>query len=207
MIIPMTRDRLISQLQTQSQTLKKFLSKGLRINEEWLTTNKLIQIFEDPKVNSTDLESANTKSKELIKTLFKVDSRSSHLKSRDKGKNSSKDPSQPAKPKETFENMMKRLLDKGANGPDGGSSGNDMFKGDSMKLYNFFLNKLLTMSSDPFFNKKHQAYLLHTNMVSNGPSFYERMNNDIKSRRSKEDIQSIKASESSSRPSKMTNDK
>lgn len=82
---------------------------------------------------------------------------------------------------------MKRLLDRGANSNEG-TPKDKLFTGDSMKLYNFFLNKLLTMSSDPFFNKKHQAYLLHTNMISNAPNFYERMNHDINNRRKKDDV-------------------
>ena len=35
------------------------------------------------------------------------------------------------------------------------------------------------MSNDPFFNKKHQIYMMHNNKINNGPSFYERMFKDI----------------------------
>jgi len=62
----------------------------------------------------------------------------------------------------------------------------NLFKGDSLRLYKFFLNKLLTMSSDPFFNKKHHAFLIHQNMLTSAPNFYERMEKDIDIRKNRD---------------------
>lgn len=99
------------------------------------------------------------------------------------------------KPKQSFEKMMKKILDQGNMAGQMTSNKmsfsdskqkDDLFKGDSLKLYKYFLNKLLTKSSDPFFTKKHRAYLISANLVASGPDFYERMNHDVSQRRNKD---------------------
>ncbi|CAI2359282.1 unnamed protein product [Moneuplotes crassus] len=135
---------------------------------------KLINIFRDPSVSSSALESASRRSIDNINIL-----KNSLIEKQEKAK-----PKRAKKPKETFEAIMKRIMEKGINSSET-TPKDDLFKGDNLKLYKFFLNKLLNQSSDTFLCKKHHAFLVHQNMVNSGPNFYERMGHDISTRKNK----------------------
>ena len=98
--------------------------------------SKLINIFKDPEIDEKALNDANSHSQERIASLFKITTKNS---SSTKKKDINKDEN---KPKEKLESMMKRILDKGID-VNGSTPTDSIFRGDSMKIYNFFLNKLL----------------------------------------------------------------
>lgn len=131
-----------------------------------------MHIFEDPDVDEKAIENAKLKTKESIASLFKVHTKSklhSHRKIAEVKGN---------KPKEKFDTMIKKLLDREVANGESSTPIDKLFNGDKMIL-NYFLHKLLSMTNDPFFNKKHQVFLNHSNFLGNGPNFYERMKKDI----------------------------
>ncbi|CAI2360551.1 unnamed protein product [Moneuplotes crassus] len=143
--------------------------------------SKLINIFREPSISANALETASKRSIENMNSLSKIKLKHGHHKSKIKQGEKHDD-----KPKETFEAIMKRIMKQGINNSEK-SSNDNLLGGDSLKLYKFFLNKLLNQSNDSFLCKKHHAFLVHQNMVDNGPSFYERMNQDITQRKNRDD--------------------
>jgi hypothetical protein len=154
------------------------LSKNKKVNK---INSKLMNIFCEPTVNDKQIESATLRSQESVNTLFNI-----HVKSQNQKRKLNIEEDE-HKHKPSFEKQMKKILDTNNKMNLHDSAPKDSRSKDhSMKLYKFFLNKLLTTSNDPFFNKKHQAFLLNSNLISSGPNFYERMSNDVSQRNNKD---------------------
>lgn len=107
------RIRLKVNDSTSLQWLKETLKRNkIKRNKKILKINsKIMNIFQDPEIDKSAIDRASIKSQESLNSLYKIQIKQSLLKK----KKNEEAHLQTQKPKEKFESLMRRILDRGAN--------------------------------------------------------------------------------------------